>query len=262
MAKVCYITNNRIEKEYLEIKDGAEKVKNTATSFALYEMYDELEIEEIENELADKRKGERTRLTVSVLDTILAVKRVRLDKKEYLKIIVYEDKNMQAIRDVFYADTLSVKETVTEVVKMGIGLIRSDVKDLVNIIEKAYRQLDIVDDDEDYGRTCWLKEIAKMCMQEIENSVKIKEEKQTKGSKDSIKFEIDKDGKEAYIRVTEFTKWYNETDYKFKLSVYTVREDFKNAGITICNPGRTDYNRTVEGRVVEFDIDKLKSYCD
>lgn len=65
----------------------------------------------------------------------------------------------------------------------------------------------------------------------------------------------------AYIGVKEFSKWYDETDYRNKLSVYTVREEFKNVGITKCNQGRTDYNIAGEGKVVAFDIQKLDEYC-
>ena len=188
MADVCYITYNKVVKEYLEVKDGVENVKNTATSFVLCEIDDDFEkIEEMRKELVENRKGEHTRIEVSAVGAILAVKRVRFNKTEFLKIIVYEDQDIKNIRDVFYADTLSVKETVTEVVKMGIGLIRSDVKDLVNIIEKAYRRLELAEDVQETGRTCWLKEIANMCMQEINKSIEIKE-KEEKDIKVSLNY--------------------------------------------------------------------------
>lgn len=249
MAEICYIINTKIERKHTE-------QKNAEVMFALYEMYDKLDIEELEKEIKEKRGGKCISLNVSVLDAVLAVKRVRLNKKELLKIIVYEDKEIQNIRDVFYADILSIKEAVTEIVKMGIGLIRSDIKDIVNIIEKAYRRLEIVVDTEEIGMLCWIKEIAAMCMHEIESYTK--KEKRTE-SMNSIKIQIEAD--RAYITVRDFAKWYDETEYRDKLSVSTVREEFKSAGITICNSGRTDYNKTKTGKVIAFDIEKLKAYC-
>ena len=249
MAEICYIINTKIERKHTEEKD-------TEVMFALYEMYDKLDIEELEKEIKEKRGGKCISIDVSVLDAVLAVKRVRLNKKELLKIIVYEDKEIQNIRDIFYADILSIKEAVTEIVKMGIGLIRSDIKDIVNIIEKAYRRLEIVVDTEEIGMSCWIKEIAAMCMHDIESYTK--KEKQTE-STNSIKIQIEAD--RAYIAVRDFAKWYDETEYRDKLSVSTVREEFKNAGITICNTGRTDYNKTKTGKVIAFDIGKLKAYC-
>lgn len=250
MAEICYIINTKIERKHTE-------QKSTEVMFALYEMYDKLDIEELEKEIKEKRGGKCISIDVSVLDAVLAVKRVRLNKKELLKIIVYEDKEIQNIRDVFYADILSIKEAVTEIVKMGIGLIRSDIKDIVNIIEKAYRRLEIVVDTDEVGIAFWIKEIAAMCMHEIESYTK--KEKQTEESANGIKIQIEAD--RAYIAVRDFAKWYDETEYRDKLSVSTVREEFKNAGITICNSGRTDYNKTKTGKVIAFDIEKLKAYC-
>lgn len=276
VAKVCYITNNKIEKQHISIKNGQQVIEGTTTAFKLYEVYDTLDIATIQEQLAEKNTSKKIQVKIEVVESILAIKRVRMDNKEFLKIIVYEATNIEKIRDVFYADTLSVKETVTEIIKMGIGLMRSDIKDLVNIIEKSYRHLEVVEDEAEYGRTYWLKDIAKMCLLEIEKAIALKDENK-KGNYleeniSNIGIEIDKQGNEkyAYIKVKEFSKWYEGTDYRKKLSVYTVREEFRNAGITICNPGRTEHTRAVaEGtagkclqKVVEFDIENLRKYCE
>lgn len=252
MAEICYITYNKVVQQSKTSDNKAERYVLQPFFASGEEIF---KYQEVKKELEKKNSSSKATATASLVGSIIAVRKVKDSRSELIKFIVYNDEDditAKRIREVFYSDVISIKETITKIVKLGIGLLRTDIKDLEKIVEKAYRELEIVADAKEWGRGSWFKEIAYIYKKELE------------------KHEKTKDGKQAYLTVNDFSDLFKETDYANKVSVYEVRAKFKDEKLTECNVGRTDYTMQIKDekdgkgklqKVILFNLDNLDIYC-
>ena len=289
MAKIAYIYLSKIKKT------NKEETKERMVLFQSGMVYDKFDID-MEKESIRKRNDTKSySAEVSIEPTIIAVRKVKDANREILKIIIYDDcKNMNNshIRDIKYCDMLSIKDSVMQIVKMGTGFLKSDILDIEKKIENASRELDLVEDNQELGKEQWMKDIAKMYLNEIEIlTVKeevqdvaedVKEKKDTGAKKKKTDKEekdtetenkkADKEEKDTETEkaetfdmlVKDFKDFYESSEYKDKLSIQYVRKYFLEKELTQANTGRTDMTVKINGtaqKVIRFQVGKLRDYC-
>lgn len=85
MAEICYITYNKRKIV------SSDKKHNDETEFLFFEQFDELDIEEIENNLQEGVATElEEKIEITTGKLVLKIRRVKEEKMEHIKISVFD----------------------------------------------------------------------------------------------------------------------------------------------------------------------------